>query len=113
MARNLCLKLQFFLHFKTWAMKKIIFSAAFIFIVCGYAAAQNTSTKSKQATTKEGKATGKKGAVQKNNTDPKTNLKQESSSSAKSDSVRLKLPVPKPFAGPDTISYPMNKHKRK
>lgn len=94
-------------------MKKIIFSAAFIFIIGGYAVAQNSSTKSKQASTKEEKATVKKGAAQKKNTNTKTVLKQESSSNAKSDSVRTKLPVPKNIVGPDSTSYPMNKHRRK
>lgn len=90
-------------------MKKIIFFAAFIFILCGYAAAQNSSTKSKQAT-KEEKATVKKGSDQKKKSNAKTSLKQESSSNAKSDTVKLKLPVPKMYVGPDTTNYPMNRH---
>jgi archaellum component FlaF (FlaF/FlaG flagellin family) len=94
-------------------MKKIIFSAVFIFALYGYAAAQNSTTKSKQATTKEEKATVKKGSAQKKNSASKTTLKQESSSNAKSDTVRVKFPVPKPIVGPDTTSYPMNKHRRR
>lgn len=95
-------------------MKKIFISAAFIFIFCGWAAAQKSSAK--QATTQEKKATAKKGAPQKSTGD-KIILKQESARNAKSDSVKLKFPVPKHtdslLLPADTTAYPMTKHRKK
>ncbi len=74
-------------------MKQIILSAVIILSLRSYAAAQNTSSKS--TSTKNEKATVKKTTSQKN-TAKKTILKQESSATAKNDSLqKIKLPVPK------------------
>lgn len=94
MARNLrFFNDSSFLSLKTLAMKKWILSAVFILAVAGYAAAQPAPKKS--APKKEVTTTLKKGTT-KNNPGRKTVLKQESSSTAKSDSViKIKIPLPK------------------
>lgn len=77
-------------------MKKIIFSAAFILILGGFAAAQSVS--SKQATTTKEKAPAKKGTSIKTMNKKNTTLTQGSSSNAKMDSVKISLPAAKlPF----------------
>lgn len=91
---------------KTFAMKKYILSAALLIFVSGFAAAQSTSTK--QATKPQEKATIQKGIIQKKVSSKKTVLKQESSASAKYDSVKLVLPPVSLIA--DSLALPKVKN---
>ena len=91
---------------KTFAMKKYILSAALLIFVSGLAAAQSTSTK--QATKPQEKAIIQKGIIQKKVSSKKTVLKQESSASAKYDSVKLILP-PVSFVA-DSMALPKVKN---
>jgi hypothetical protein len=79
-------------------MKRIILAAAFILTISGFAAAQSTSAKpaSQKAIVKKGPAV--------RTTSKNTVLKQEESSSAKVDAVRLVLPVPAMIA--DSTAMP-------
>lgn len=83
-------------------MKRIILAAAFTLAISGFAAAQSTSTKpaSQKAIVKKGPAlkTSSKNTV----------LKQEESSSAKQDAVKLVLPMPATIA--DSTAMPAVKN---
>ena len=98
--------MQFFSS-KTFAMKKYILSAALVICISGFAAAQSTSAK--QATKPQEKATIQKGIIQKKTSSKKTVLKQESSASAKYDSVKLILPPPSFVA--DSLALPKVKNE--
>jgi uncharacterized cupredoxin-like copper-binding protein len=89
-----------------FAMKRVILAAVFVVAISGFAAAQSTSAK---------QATVKKGVTVKSTT-KHTVLKQEASANAKSDSViknaksdsvKLLLPVPKIS---DTTAMPVVKN---
>jgi len=65
--------------------------------------------------TRKGNSSERLSSKEKYNSSKKS-LKQESSSNAKSDSVRAKLPIPKlndSLLKADTLLYPLNRHKRK
>jgi len=107
MARNLCLLYAVLFFLKTFAMKKYILSAALIICISGFAAAQTSSTK--QATKPQEKATVQKGVIEKRVSSNKTVLKQESSATAKNDSVKLILPPPSFVA--DSLALPKVKNE--
>ena len=82
-------------------MKRIILAAALTLTISGFAAAQSTSAK--PATKKSQTATVKKGSTAKPGT-KKTVLKQETSANAKTETVKLVLPVIQ--AIPDSTAMP-------
>ncbi len=82
-------------------MKRVILAAVFVVALSGFAAAQSTSAK--PATKKSQTATVKKGSTAKPGT-KKTVLKQETSANAKTETVKLVLPVIQ--AIPDSTAMP-------
>ena len=82
-------------------MKRVILAAVFVVALSGFAAAQSTSAK--LATKKSQTATVKKGSTAKPGT-KKTVLKQETSANAKTETVKLVLPVIQ--AIPDSTAMP-------
>jgi hypothetical protein len=84
-----------------FAMKRVILAAVFVVALSGFAAAQSTSAK--PATKKSQTATVKKGSTAKPVT-KKTVLKQETSANAKTETVKLVLPVIQ--AIPDSTAMP-------
>jgi hypothetical protein len=84
-----------------FAMKRVILAAVFVVALSGFAAAQSTSAK--PATKKSQTATVKKGSTAKPGT-KKTVLKQETSANAKTETVKLVLPVIQ--AIPDSTAMP-------
>lgn len=82
-------------------MKRVILAAVFVVALSGFAAAQSTSAK--PATKKSQTATVKKGSTAKPVT-KKTVLKQETSANAKTETVKLVLPVIQ--AIPDSTAMP-------
>ncbi len=82
-------------------MKRVILAAVFVVALSGFAAAQSTSAK--PASKKSQTATVKKGSTAKPGT-KKTVLKQETSANAKTETVKLVLPVIQ--AIPDSTAMP-------
>ena len=85
-------------------MKRIILAAALTLTISGFAAAQSTSAKPASS---QQKAIVKKGPAVRTNS-KNTVLKQEESSSAKVDVVRLVLPMPAMIA--DSTAMPAVKN---